>query len=416
MAEQEPSAGVFDVAIVGAGAAGLATAVFVRRANRHLRVALLDGARKPGAKILVSGGSRCNVTNAVVTEADFDGGRPAIIRNILRAFPVAETIGFFAELGVPLHEEADGKLFPETNRSRTVLEALLTEIERVGVELRPGCRATDVRPGGGGFEVDTPLGMVHSRTVVLATGGQSLPKTGSDGWGYEMARRLGHSIVPTTPALVPLVLASDRPGGIHRALSGVSLPARIDVRVDGRVTARVEGALLWTHFGISGPAALDALEGRAVSLTASFRPDTTFESLDRAWVSLANTRPRLTAQSALDYDMPGSMAIAMLDHLAVEGGTTLAALTREDRRRIVSALVEWPLPVIDSRGYDYAEVTAGGVELTEIAPATMASRVCEGLYLVGEILDVDGRIGGFNFQWAWATARVASFGISELVN
>jgi len=420
MAEQEPSARGFDVAIVGAGAAGLATAIFVRRANRHLRVVLLDGARKPGAKILVSGGSRCNVTNRVVTEADFNGGRRTIIRSILRAFPVDPTVAFFGEIGVALHDEAEGKLFPDTNRSHTVLDALLAETDRVGVDLRPGHRVTDVRPSGDSFGIDTPNGTFRSRTVVLATGGQSLPKTGSDGWGYEMARRLGHSIVPTTPALVPLVLASDRPGGIHRALSGVSLPARIDVRVDGRVTARVEGALLWTHFGISGPATLDAsrhwlrarLEGRAVSLTASFRPDTTFDALDRAWVSLAASRPRLTVQSALDYDVPDSMAVAMLGALAVDGSTTLAALPREDRRRIVRALVEWPLPVTDSRGYNYAEVTAGGVDLTEIDPSTMASRVCPGLYLVGEILDVDGRIGGFNFQWAWATARVASIGMT----
>ncbi len=410
-----------DVAIVGAGAAGLATAIFARRANPTLRVAVLDGAARPGAKILVSGGSRCNVTNTVVSETDFSGGRPTIIRHILRGFPVEDTIAFFREIGVPLREEAGGKLFPVSNRSRDVLEALLAELNRTGATLLAGYRVTDIRPIDGRFELDTSRGLVRASKVVLATGGKSLPKTGSDGWGFEAARRLGHTIVPTTPALVPLVLAPDEPGAIHRRLSGVALPARIDVRVDGLITARITGSLLWTHFGISGPAALDAsrhwlrarIEERPVSLSASFRPDTTFEALERAWVSLAASRPRLTVQSALGYDMPDSMAAAMLEHLDVAAGMPLADLRREDRRRLVHALVEWPLPVVDSRGYNFAEVTAGGVTLPEIDPSTMASRVCPGLYLVGEILDADGRIGGFNFQWAWATGRGAGIKLAN---
>lgn len=404
-----------DVVIVGAGAAGLATGVFARRANPKLRVAVLDGASKPGAKILVSGGSRCNVTNTVVTDADFNGGRPAIIRRVLRAFPVSETVAFFREIGVPLKEEPGGKLFPVTNQSRDVLSALLAELTRVGAELRAGYRVTGIRPSANGFEVTTSRGVLTTNSVALATGGLSLPKTGSDGWGYDAARALGHTIVPTTPALAPLLLAKDQPGAIHEAVSGVSLPVRIDVRVGGAIAKRISGAMLWTHFGVSGPAALDAsrhwlrarLEGRDVSLTASFRPGEMFESLERAWIALAAGRPRLTIQTALAQDLPASMAAAMLEHLAIAPDSVLAELTREDRRRLVRALVEWPLPVTDSRGYRFAEVTAGGVPLSEIDPASMASRACPGLYLVGEILDVDGRIGGFNFQWAWSSGFAA---------
>jgi predicted flavoprotein YhiN len=216
----------------------------------------------------------------------------------------------------------------------------------------------------------------------------SLPKTGSDGWGYTAATALGHSIVPTTPALAPLLIDSTADRSIHARLSGVSMPVRLDVRVDGSVSTRLDGAMLWTHFGVSGPVAMDAsrhwlrarLEGRDVQLTARLCPGETFESLEREWVEAVRDRPR---------------------------GTTLARLTREDRRRLIHALLEWPLAVVDSRGYNYAEATAGGVPLDEIDPSTMASRLCPGLFLVGEILDVDGRIGGFNFQWAWSSARVA---------
>ena len=408
-----------DVAVVGAGAAGLATGIFVAHASPAARVAVFDGARKPGAKILVSGGGRCNVTNVTVTDADFNGGRAGTIRRILRALPVPATIAFFRHIGVPLHEEAGGKLFPDSNRARDVLDALLRETRRSGVALREGHRVHDVTPSAGGFLVTTSEGAASARLVVLATGGLSLPKTGSDGGGYAIAQRLGHTLVPTTPALVPLVL--DAQDTVHTRLSGVSLPARIDVRVNDAIATRVAGPLLWTHFGISGPAALDSsrhwlrarLEGRQVRLSASFCPTHDFESLESLLVDAARRQPRATVHAAVAGLVPASMATALLEHLEVENDLTFAELTRADRRRLIHALTEWPLPVVDSRGYNYAEVTAGGIPLTEIDAGTMESRVCRGLYLAGEILDVDGRIGGFNFQWAWSSARVVADAIAR---
>jgi predicted Rossmann fold flavoprotein len=405
-----------DVVIVGAGAAGLATAIFAKRANRAVRLSILDGARQPGAKILVSGGSRCNVTNTVVTAADFNGGSPAIVRRVLRALPVPATIEFFASLGVRLREEPNGKLFPESGRSRDVLDGLLAELGRVGATLRTDTRVLDLVRTADGFVVTTSAGEIRAKAVVLATGGLSLPKTGSDGWGYAAARRLGHAIVPTTPALAPLVLDPARPTSIHRQLSGVSQPAALDVLVDGATIARLPGALLWTHFGLSGPAALDAsrhwlratLEGGRVELTASLCPDRTFESADRRWTDLARTRPRASLTTIAAEFVPASVAAALIAALDLAGDRTLATLSRDDRRRIVHALTAWPLAVAGSRGYAFAEVTAGGVPLEEIRPATMESRIVPGLYFVGEILDVDGRLGGFNFQWAWASARVAA--------
>ena len=406
-----------DVAVVGAGAAGLATAIFLKHARPSQRVAVFDSARKPGAKILVSGGARCNVTNTVVTERDFSGGRPAIIRRVLRALPVPDTVAFFANLGVTLHEEEHGKLFPDSNRARDVLDALLNELARCGAALRTGERVTGVDPGEPGFTLTTSAGFCRSRAVVLATGGLSLPKTGSDGGGYVLARRFGHTIVPTSPALVPLTLEQDDP--LHAQLSGVSHVAGLDVRAEGKFVAQVVGSLLWTHFGISGPAVLDASRhflradgGATVAL--SFRPGERFESLDDQWLSLARMQPRATLQTAAASFVPSSVASALLDRLVLEPSLALAALTRDTRRRVVHALLEYPLPVSGSRGYNYAEVTAGGVSLTEVDPSTMESRVRRGLYLVGEILDVDGRIGGFNFQWAWSSARAAATALARV--
>ena len=399
--------------IVGAGAAGLATAIFTRRANPARTVAILDSAKKPGAKILISGGSRCNVTNTIVTERDFWGGRSPIVRRILRAFSIDDTIAFFRGLGVVLHEEADGKLFPDSNRARTVLDALLRETDGSGATLFSSHRVTDVERTGDGFRVVTSQGDRRANAVVLATGGQSLPKTGSDGGGFAIARRLGHTLVPTTPALVPLLL--DAGEDFHRSLSGVSHDVELAVWIDGRVATRLTGAMLWTHFGVSGPVALNAsrhwmrahIEQRPVRLTVNFCPGSSFEAIDQRWNDRAREQPRATVQTSLADALPASVAAAILNRLDIDGSVQLAHFSRDDRRRLVRALVDWPLAIAGTRGYNYAEVTAGGVTLDEIDPSTMESRVCRGLYLVGEILDVDGRIGGFNFQWAWSTGRVA---------
>ena len=405
-----------DVAIVGAGAAGLATAIFAGRTNPNVRVVVLDGARRIGAKILVSGGGRCNVTNTRVTDLDFWGGRRAIIRKVLRSFPVSDTVAFFEELGMALHEETDGKLFPNSNRARDVLEALQRETARVGVDVRSHHRVWNVMRSGERFTIDTSAGSIAARKVVLATGGQSLPKTGSDGAGYRLAEQLGHTLVDRTPALVPLLLSEDH--RLHQQLSGVAHDAELTLWTDDRVAIRLRGALLWTHFGVSGPVALNMsrhwaraeVERRQPKLTANFCAGMRFEEVEAKLLDLARERPHASVKALLSTWMPASMASSLTDALHLED-EPCAALPRNDRRRVTHSLVEWPLPVTATRGYTHAEATAGGVSLTEIDPATMESRVCRGLFLVGEILDVDGRLGGFNFQWAWASARAAARGL-----
>jgi predicted Rossmann fold flavoprotein len=408
-----------DIVVVGAGAAGLATAIFARRGNASSSVVLLDGALKAGAKILVSGGSRCNVTNATVKDTDFWGGRRSIVRRILRAFPVPDTIAFFAGLGVSLHEEADGKLFPDSNRSRDVLHALLAETDALGAALHAGRRVDDVVPDAGGFRVVTAGEEVRAARVVLATGGRSLPKSGSDGRGIEIARRLGHTIVPLTPALTPLLLAAEDP--LHLPLSGVAHDVELSIWIDGALSERLAGALLWTHFGVSGPVVLNAsrhwlraeLDGRAATITVNFCGGESFDRVDRIWTGLARSRPKTSVQHVLGTMMPASVATAVLAALAIDGFTPVAHFGRDDRRRLAHALTAWPLAVSGARGYTVAEATAGGVSLAEIDPATMESRVRRGLFLVGEMLDVDGRLGGFNFQWAWASGKVAGTALAR---
>jgi len=413
-----PRSETADVVIVGAGAAGLAAAAFTARASRASRIVLLDGARTIGAKILVSGGGRCNVTNRVVTERDFWGGDARVIRNVLRAFPADRAAAYFAELGVALHEEEDGKLFPNTNSARTVLDALIREVRASGAELYSSQRVSGIQDGDDGFAITTAAGdSYRARVVVLATGGRSLPKSGSDGAGYGFARSLGHGYVETTPALVPLVVDD----GVHASLAGVSHPAAITIRADGQARIRLEGPMLWTHFGVSGPVALNAsrhwlrarLEGADVDARVSVLPDETFESLESWLLEQQRDRPRASVRSALASRLPASVAEAWLSIAQVDAAQTLSHLARDARRVVITALLDTPLHVRDSRGYNYAEVTAGGVPLSEIDPATMESRVRPGLFVIGEVLDVDGRLGGFNFQWAWSSAWVAAHAIAK---
>ncbi len=363
----------------------------------------------------MSGGSRCNVTNAHVDESDFCGGRRTVIRRVLRGFPVADTIAFFRDIGVALHEEEDGKLFPDSNRARDVLTALVRAASDAGVIIVTSGRVTDVARTARQFHVTTSAGECLADRVVLATGGRSLPKSGSDGAGFEIARRLGHTIVPTTPALVPLLLDSNE-DFIHRRLTGVAHDAELALWIDGAVDVKLRGSLLWTHFGISGPVTLNmsrhwlraGVEHRRASLTLSFRPGWTFDDVERWWAARINERPQSSVVSQLTSLIPASVADALAMRVGVAREVALAHLSREHRRQLSHALVNLPLRVVGDRGYNYAEATAGGVSLDEIDSSTMESKVCRGVSCVGEILDVDGRIGGFNFQWAWSSAHVAA--------
>ncbi len=403
------------IAIVGAGAAGLATAIFARRRGASEPIVLFEGAPRPGAKILVSGGARCNVTNAVVSERDFSGSPRHLVKRVLRAFGVEPTVEFFRDLGVPLHEEEHGKLFPDANRSRVVLEALLGEADRRGVRLLAGERVLGIAPQAAGFRLRTAKGEHAAGHVVLATGGLSLPKSGSDGHGLDVARGLGHGVVATTPALVPLVLE----GSFHVPLSGVSLPVELTLQANGERPLRRSGSLLFTHFGVSGPVTLDIsrdylrarLEDRAPALRANLLPGRDFAALEREIVRLAADAPRSVAERALARWLPQAVGEAIAAEAGCSG-VPLGRVPREARKRLVRGVVERPLPVVDSRGYAFAEATAGGVPLGEIDTATMESRKRPGLFLVGEMLDVDGRIGGFNFQWAWSSAWVAAGGLA----
>lgn len=410
-----------DLCVIGAGAAGLAASIFAAEQNPDLTIELLDGAKTIGAKILVSGGGRCNVTHDVVTLDDFFGTRH-LVRNVLAAFPVKETVQWFASLGVELKCEETGKLFPVTDKARTVLDALVARCRVLGVTLRPGHRVSEIawrdravestQLQSAHFVIRHQQGEVSARCVILATGGRSLPRTGSDGSGYELARRLGHRVTPTVPALVALMLEGSC---FHHDLSGLTHEVEVQTVIQGRSVDRRTGSLLWTHVGISGPVVMDASRfwclarerGEAADLYGNFLPGQTTEQAREWFLSQSAQQPRRSLVKLLATLIPERLAEALCRQAGGDPRQASGQLPRAIRDRLLASLTRFRFPVLRDRGWNFAEVTAGGVPLEEINYRTMESKLRPGLYLIGEVLDCDGRIGGFNFQWAWATGRIA---------
>jgi len=399
-----------DLAIVGAGAAGLMAAIQAGRRTRGLRILVLDGARSPGAKILVAGGGRCNVTHFEVEASDFAGSSRNAIAKVLRELPVAATLDFFREIGVVLKREPTGKLFPVTDQARTVLDALLRAAREVGADLLHPRRVTTIARAADGFHLEGDWGEVAAPRAILATGGQALPKSGSDGSGYVLARALGHTTTPTIfPSLVPLVVPD---GHWLRAVQGIAVPARIEIRAGtGKRLTQFRGDLLCTHFGLSGPVVLDAsrhfLAARQadpqVRFVVAFLPDADPGNLTAELASLG----RRSLGRWLAEKLPDRLADALLVSAGLDPAANALRLKKEERQALLRALTEHEIPIVGDRGFVHAEATAGGIPLAQVHLATLESRCCPGLHLCGELLDVDGRIGGFNFQWAWASGAVA---------
>jgi predicted Rossmann fold flavoprotein len=398
-----------DVIVVGAGAAGLFAAIHAGRSGA--RVLALDGARTLGAKILVAGGGRCNVTHHAVDEKSYAGSSPNAIKNVLRRYGVPETVKFFEAYGVELKREDTGKLFPTTDDAHTILNALLQAARDAGVEIRHPRRVTAIeRTVQGDFLVRGEWGEVRAPRVILASGGKALPKSGSDGAGYEFAQALGHTVTDHVyPALVPLILPGTHP---LRALSGLTMPATLTLRwATGKVLKELTNSLLCTHFGLSGPCALDIsrywraaiVDDPGAGLFANFIVGEREDTLEaKILASRAANAPAFLREY-----VPERLARTLCEVAAVDPATSLRQLTREQRKTLARAACAMPLHIEGDRGFTYAEVTMGGVPLSEVKLDTMESRVCPGLHLAGEILDVDGRIGGFNFQWAWASGFIA---------
>jgi predicted Rossmann fold flavoprotein len=384
-----------DVLVIGAGAAGLMTGLTAGQRGR--RVQVLDHANKVGKKILMSGGGRCNFTNTGTTPANFLSANPHFCKSALARFTPADFIEMVERHGVAYHEKELGQLFCDVS-SKLIVKLLLDECHAAAAQVRSHCTVNTVERGSEGFRVETTQGRFHAASLVVATGGLSIPSLGATGFGYELARQFGHEVLPTRAGLVPLTLTGKHQERLQD-LAGVALP--VEARCNGM---RFRNALLFTHRGVSGPAMLqissywqpgddlrlDLLSGEDAE--AWLREQKRLRGATELRNVLAERLPKRLAQRLCELWLPDK---------------PVRQLDERELRAAAATLRDWPLVASGTEGYRTAEVTLGGVDTDAVSSATMESRRVPGLYFVGEVLDVTGWLGGYNFQWAWASGHAA---------
>ena len=397
------------VVIIGAGAAGTMAAIFAARSGAH--TVLLERTRDGGRKILISGGGRCNVLPSKLDERRFvTDSSPNTLRKIVRSWPLADQIRFFEEeVGIRLEEEVESaKLFPASHKARDVRDGLLALARGEGVDIRMDTLVTSLKPDGATWVVG--IGgeeTLRADAVIVATGGLSVPNTGSDGSGLSMLRTMGHTMHPTYAALTPVTA----PASDFSALSGISLRVSLTATSADR-HATASGGFLFTHQGYSGPSVLNVshvtVRARADDATRGTSIAVQWTAHDEAaWTALLQSGGTRQVSSVVRHELPDRLADVLMAQAHVDPTRKLAELTRDERRRLVDVLVRGALPWHGDEGYKKAEVTGGGVALSDVDPRTMESRRAPGLFLCGEVLDAFGPIGGYNFLWAWVTGRAA---------
>jgi len=399
------------VAVVGAGAAGLLAAIAA--AERGRRTVLLEKNRKAGVKILMSGGTRCNLTHAMdnrgIVDAFGPGGK--FLHSALAALGVQETVNLFESEGVATKTEPTGKVFPVSNKAIDVLNALLRRLNRSGATLALSTPVRGMERSEGGITLAIPNGNISAARVVLTVGGQSYPGSGTTGDGYGFAAGLGHTIVNPQPALVPITVT----GEWVKELRGVTIPdVSIRVLEGEKSLAAKRGSFLFAHFGLSGPAILDV--SRAVTkhagpacliLEVDFLPSLTESCLDVFLRNESSVAGKKQLAGLLAGQLPRRVTEALMSQAGLARDRKAAGLSKLERSRLVHAAKRTRLPITGTLGFKKAEVTTGGVVLDEVDSRTMQSKLVPELYIAGEILDLDGPIGGFNFQAAFSTGWLA---------
>jgi hypothetical protein len=396
-----PPQNSFDVIVIGGGAAGLMCAGAA--GQRGLSVALLEHTDRPGEKIRISGGGRCNFTNMHSGPANFLSGNPHFCKSALARYSPRDFLALVETYTIGWHEKevhpnAKGQLFCDDS-AQNIIDMLLAECEAGGVVIRRETEVSHVAKTENGFRLETSKGVFEARKLVVATGGLSIPKIGASDFGYRLARQFDLKIVETEPALVPLTFSGALLEGM-KALSGLS----VDAEVSAGGTAFREG-FLFTHRGLSGPSILQISSywQAGETLTVNFAPG---KDVLAALKALRQSSPRIQPQTALSNFVPSRLTALLLEGMSLPA--TIADFSDEKLGILAGLVQSWAVRPAGTEGYRTAEVTKGGVDTEEISSKTFETRKVPGLYFIGEVLDVTGHLGGHNFQWAWASAQACA--------
>lgn len=396
--------------IIGAGAAGMTAAIFAAEAGAD--VTLMERNDRLGKKLAITGKGRCNITNNsdINTHIENTPTNPRFMYTAHSNFPPQDVMSFFEELGVPLKTERGDRVFPVSDKAGDVCGALKRKINRLGVNVINE-RVTDVRVCDG-FSVVTDRGEYSADAVIVSTGGMSYPLTGSTGDGYRIAERLGHTVVTPKPSLVPIECSEKWVReAMGLSLRNVTLTA---ADFDGKTVFFEQGEMLFTHFGVSGPLVLSAsshmkgLGDKKYRLFIDLKPALDFDTLDRRLQSDFSKNINRDFINSLGELLPSKLIPIIVGLSGIDGRRKVNSITREERHALVKLLKELPLTAVRPRPIDEAIITSGGINVKEISPKTMESKIVPGLYFAGEVIDVDAYTGGFNLQIAFATARLAA--------
>ncbi|MEO1303453.1 MAG: NAD(P)/FAD-dependent oxidoreductase [Pseudomonadota bacterium] len=388
-----------DVLVLGGGAAGLFCGA--RAAQRGRSVWVLDHSKKPGEKIRISGGGRCNFTNLETAPERFISENPHFAKSALARYTPWDFCSLMAEHNLTWHEKTLGQLFCD-QKSRAVIDMLLTELEDAGGQLMLETTIHGIEPIDGKFLIQTSLGEIQAESVVIATGGLSIPKIGASGFAYKIAEQFGHRIIPTRPALVPMTF-TDQHKSAFAELSGVSIPVEAHAQSGPSFVEQ----MLFTHRGLSGPSVLQVssywMQGEAIQF--DLLPGQNALTLIK---QAKDQAPKQPVSQFLAQVFPARFANYFQDALALPSGARLAELSNHAVDMMAQTLKSWSLKPAGTEGWRTAEVTAGGVATDALSSRTMESQIQPGLFFIGECVDVTGWLGGYNFQWAWASAAAAA--------
>ncbi|MDK2808175.1 MAG: hypothetical protein PWP24_910 [Clostridiales bacterium] len=405
-----------DVIIVGAGAAGLVAAVLLSREN--INVTLLEHNDKIGRKLLATGNGKCNFTNDVQVKECYRGENPDFAWQLIERYGKNEFLLFLNSLGI-LPKNKQGYYYPYSEQAASIVDALLTELSHQRVKIKCLEHVVNIKQDTGGFTVQTKTYAYRANQVILACGGMAMPSLGSDGSGYALAKKLGHKVTDLQPAMTGLRVGQKG----FDCLAGIRIKAELTLSIDGKVKTHEQGELQFTAYGISGIpvfqvsryATMALMQQKTVSVQLALLPALTKESLVQYIGQQKKTNGYKTRLQVLQNLMDPKLAKELLKLVGLRSDGALSTTSSEEIRLLVNQIKQYTLPIKGSNGFEQAQVTAGGVDTRQLSPGTLESLICENLYLIGELVDVDGTCGGYNLQWAYTSAKAATDAILQKV-